>query len=67
MPHGPGVTAVPSKHSASISRLVHRIAAITIHYLVHLTEADTSDPVSVIGLLSQHMSQQPNTRHHRVV
>ena len=54
--------AVGPKHSASINRLVHRIAAITVHYLVHLAEADTDDPASVFGL----MSQQPTNRHHRV-
>ena len=51
------------KHGASVTRLVHRIAAISIHYLVHLAKANPGGTVSVFG----HMSQQPTRKHHRVV
>jgi len=56
-------SALGPKHSATITRFVHMIAAITIHYLVHRTDAHPGDPVSVFG----HISQQPTSRHHRVV
>ena len=50
---------IGTKHNASVTRLVHRIALISIHYLVHLTEADPGDSVSVFG----HRSQQPMSKH----
>ena len=54
--------ALGHKHMASMTRLVHRIAVITIHYLSHFAEAHPGDPESVFGLLSQ----QPTSRHHLV-
>ena len=55
-------SAIGRKHMASITRLAHRIAVITIHYLSHFAEAHPGlgDPESVFGLLSQ----QPTSRHH---
>ena len=55
-------SAIGRKHMASMTRLVHRIAVITIHYLSHFAEAHPGDPQSVFGLLSQ----QPTSRHHLV-
>ena len=52
-------------HRAGVTRLVQRIALISIHYLIQLAEANPGDPVSVHAF--GHMSQQPTSRHHKVV
>ena len=56
--------AVGPKHSASTNRLVHRTAAITVHYLVHLAEANPGDPVSVFGHMSRR--HRHTSKHGRV-